>query len=208
MKVFEGAKKKFKEVVREFMYETEDKYARDLRGRRNFPKGTISIVEEVTKNRDFIRFTPNPAPRSQTYAVVEYRKGKYHVVLHDDNLNKKILLKTGIKTHENEVNPNYPLLAWDAKGTRLACIYWEEGKVKLFIYDMVKKFKTIKQTISDFEQIQDMKFMLRPNELLLSGVRNGQSDIFVYDIDKDTYEQVTNDVYADLDATFITFPNK
>jgi hypothetical protein len=202
------AKKKFKEVLRDFMTANEEKYYADIKGRRNFPKGSVSIVEEIRHNRDFIRFTANPAPRSQTYAVVEYRKGKYHVVLHDDNMNKKILLKTGIKTHENEVNPNYPLLAWDAKGTRLACIYWEEGKVKLFIYDMVKKFKTIKQTISDFEQIQDMKFMLRPNELLLSAVRNGQSDIFVYDIDKDTYEQVTNDVYADLDATFITFPNK
>lgn len=201
-------KKKFKDVLHEFMTESEQKYYDDIRGRKNFLKGTISIVEELRRNRDFIHFTPNPAPRSQTYAVVEYIKGKYRVALYENLTNKKILLKTGVRTNENEVNPAYPLLAWDGKGTRLACIYWEEGKIKLFVYDMVAKFKRIKQTVTPFDQIQDMKFMLTPNNLLLSAVKNGQSDIFVYDIEKDEYEQVTNDAYADLDATFISFPNK
>ena len=202
------AKKKFKEVVREFMYETEDKYARDLRGRRNFPKGTISIVEEVTKNRDFIRFTPNPAPRSQTYAVVEYIKGQNCVVLYENLVDKKVLLKNGTRAQENEINPNYPLLAWDGKGTRLSCVYWDAGKVKLFVYDVVARYKTIKQTITHFEQIQDIKFMLDANTLLISAVRKGQSDLFVYKIDKDNFEQVTNDVYADIDPSFVAFPSK
>ena len=50
--------------------------------------------------------------------------------------------------------------------------------------------------------------MLQPTQLLLSAVKNGQSDIFVYDYDKNEIEQITNDSYADLDATFVTFPNK
>jgi len=202
------AKKKFKEVVREFMVANEEKYYKDIRGRRNFPKGTISIVEEVTKNKDFIRFTPNPAPRSQTYAVVEYIKGQNCIVLYENLVDRKVLLKNGTRTQDNEINPNYPLLAWDGKGTRLSCIYWEGGKTKLFVYDVVARYKTIKQTIPHFEQIQDMKFMLDANTLLLSAVRKGQSDIFVYKIDKDNFEQVTNDVYADLDPTFVAFPNK
>ncbi len=73
---------------------------------------------------------------------------------------------------------------------------------------MVAKFKRIKKEITHFEQIQDMKFMLNPNTLLFSAVRNGQSDIFVYNIEKDSYEQVTNDSYADLDATFVAFPKQ
>lgn len=201
-------KKKFKEVLREFMAENEEKYYLDIRGRRNFPKGTISIVEETKHNKDFIRFTPNPAPRSQTYAVVEYIKGKYYVVLYENLVDRKVLLKTGVRTNENEVNPSYPLLAWDGKGTRLACVYWEAGKVKLFVYDLVARFKRVKQDITPFEQIQDMKFMLNEKSLLLSAVKNGQSDIFIYNIDKDDFEQVTNDSYADLDPSFVAFPNK
>lgn len=201
-------KKKFKEVLKDFMLERSEMYEKDLRGRRDLPKGTVSIVEEVTHNKNFVHFTPNPAPRSQTYAVVEFIKGQYRVVLWENMTDRRVLLNTGVRSNENEINPNYPLLAWDGKGTRLACIYWSEGKVKLFVYDMIAHFKRIKQEIPHFEQIQDMKFMLNSNTLLLSAVRNGQSDIYIYDIEKDTYEQVTNDAYADLDASFVAFPNK
>lgn len=202
------AKKKFKDLLREFMTANEEKYYADLRGRKNFPKGTVSVVEETTPNKNFIRFTANPGNRSTSYAVVEYIKGKYYVVVYDNIGERKVLLKTGVRTNENEMNPAYPLLAWDGKGTRLACIYWEEGKVNLFVYDMIARIKRIKQEISHFEQIQDMKFMLNSNTLLLSAVRNGQSDIYVYDINKDSFEQVTNDSYADLDASYVSFPNK
>ncbi|MEK7225744.1 MAG: hypothetical protein AAB221_08680, partial [Bacteroidota bacterium] len=54
----------------------------------------------------------------------------------------------------------------------------------------------------------DMKFMLDANTLLLSAVRSGQTDIYVYKIDKQSFEQVTNDVYDDLDPSFVAFPNK
>ena len=202
------AKKKFKDLLKDFMAFNEEKYYQDIRSRRNFPKGTISIVEETSPKKDFIRFTPNPAPRSMTYAVVEYIKGKNYVVLYENLSDRKVLLKNGIRSAENEVNPNYPLLAWDGKGTRLACIYWEEGEIRLFVYDMVARFKRIKQQVTPFELIQDMKFMPDPNILLLSAVRKGQSDIFLYNIEEDSYEQVTNDAYADLDPSFAAFPNK
>lgn len=201
-------KMKFKEVLKDFMVQNEELYAQDLRGRRDIPKGTVSIVEEVSKNRDFIHFTANPAPRSQTYAVVEYIKGQYCVVLYENMVDRKVLLKTGIRSNDNEVNPAYPLLAWDGKGTRLAVVYWSKGKVNLFVYDLVARFKRNKQEIPHFEQIQEMKFMLNNNTLLLSAVRKGQPDIFVYNIEKNSYEQVTNDSYADLDASFVAFPNK
>ena len=201
-------KKKFKDVLAEFMEQTSEKYYRDIRGRRNFPKGTISIVEELKHNKDFFRFTPNPAPRSQTYSVVEYKKGLYKVVLYSDLVNKKVILKTGVRANLNEVNPNYPQMAWDNKGQRLAVIYWEKGKTRLLVYDAIKRYKRINQQIPHFEQVQNMQYMLNENTLLISGIRQGQSDIFIYNIEKDEIDQITNDAYADLDASFAAFPNK
>ncbi len=57
-----------------------------------------------------------------------------------------------------------------------------------------------------FDQVQDMKYMLDANTLLISGIRSGQSDIYVYKIDKQTIDQVTNDIYDDLDPSFVAFP--
>ncbi|MEO5996383.1 MAG: hypothetical protein ABIN89_06640, partial [Chitinophagaceae bacterium] len=202
------AKKKFKELLQEFMNFQEQKYDKDIRSRRNAPKGSMSVVEEISTSRDYFRFTPNPAPRSQSYAVVEFKKGVERVILYNDYLDKKILLKSGVRLAENIPNPNYPLMAWDPKGNRLAVIHWEEGKIKLFLYDILTRYKTIKQDLPGFDQVQDFKFMLDGNTLLLSAVKNGQSDIFVYKIDTQTTEQITNDVFDDLDASFVAFPGK
>ncbi len=201
------AKKKFKIILRDFMTDVQNQYFKDIRGRRNSPKGQLSVSEYVGK-KDYIHFNANPVPRSFTYAVVEFNQGRYQVVLMENFVNKKVLLKQGVRTREDEKHPNYPLLAWDGKGTRLAVLYHEDGKTKFFVYDLVNRVKLWKQTLDKFDQVQDMKYMLDNNTLVLSAVRSGQSDIYVYKIDKQSIEQITNDVYDDLDPSFVAFPNK
>ena len=201
------AKKKFKKILQDFMVDVQAQYFKDIRGRRNTPKGQLSISEEIGK-KDFIRFNANPVPRSFTYAVVEFKEGRYQVVLMENFVNRKILLKLGVRTREDDKHPNYPILAWDGKGTRLAVLYNDKGKTKFFVYDLVNRNKLWQHEIQKFDQIQDMKYMLDNNTLLFSGVRSGQTDIYVYKIDKQTFEQVTNDVYDDLDPSFVAFPNK
>jgi hypothetical protein len=201
------AKKKFKVLLKDFMEEVPQQYFKDIRGRRNTPKGQLSITEEIGK-KDFIRFNANPIPKNFSYAVVEFKQGRYQVVLMENFVTRKVLLKLGVRTREEEKHPNYPLLAWDGKGTRLAVLYSDEGKTKFFVYDLVNRSKLWKQEIEKFDQIQDMKYMLDNNTLLFSGVRSGQTDIYIYKIDKQAFEQVTNDVYDDLDPSFVAFPNK
>ncbi|MFL5809966.1 MAG: hypothetical protein ACJ749_10630, partial [Flavisolibacter sp.] len=201
------AKKKFKDVLKDFMTEESQKYFKDIRGRRIVPKGQLSVVEDVTK-KDFIRFNANPVPRSFAYAAVEFKQGKYSVVFHPNFVDRKVLLKYGTRSREDEINPNMPILAWDGKGTRLAVVYNEQGKNRLFVYDIINRVKVVNQELSMFTQIQDVKYMLDANTLLFSAVKSGQTDIFTYKIDKQTVEQITNDIYDDLDASFVAFPGK
>src|SRR5439155_25617850 len=165
------AKKKFKDILKDFMLEVPQGYYKDLRGRRNVPKGQLSISEVIDK-KDFIRFNANPQPKSFTYAVVEFKKGIYSVVLMENFVDRRVLLKFGTRSREDEKNPNYPILAWDGKGTRLAVLYNEEGKTKFFVYDALNRVKTIKQEITQFDQVQDMKYMLDANTLLMSAVKS------------------------------------
>jgi hypothetical protein len=201
-------KKKFKKVLQQLMQDEQQRYFKDIRGRRNSPKGTVAISEVVGK-KDYYRFNANPITRSYSYALVEFKQGKYSVVLVENFVNRKVLLKLGSRSREDEVNPNYPILAWDNRGTRLACIYNQDGKVKIFVYDLANRIKYIKdRELKMFDQVQDMKYMLDANTLILSAVKSGQTDVFVYKLDKESVEQITNDVYDDLDASFVAFPNK
>ena len=201
------AKKKFKAVLQDFMTEMSQMYYKDIRARRLVPKGQLSVTEEIGK-KDFIRFNANPQPRSFAYAVVEFKQGKYSVTFHPNFVDRKVILQYGVRSREDEINPNYPILAWDGKGTRLAVVYNEEGKNKLFVYDALNQVKIIKQDLPQFTQVQDVKYMLDANTLLFSAVKSGHTDIFVYKIDKQTTEQITNDVYDDLDPAFVAFPGK
>jgi hypothetical protein len=201
-------KKKFKYLLSEFMEKETDKYYKDIRSRRNRPKGIISVTEEVGKS-DFYQFNVNPQKKNNTYAVVEFKRGLYCVKLVDNMSEVKILYKSGVRTRENEINPNYPMMAWDPKGTRLAVLLWEAGKLKFFVYDLFSRIKRDKQEWQDkFDQVQSMQYMLDANTLVLSAVKNGHSDIYIYKIEQQKVEQITNDVYDDLDASFVAFPNK
>ncbi|SJZ79188.1 hypothetical protein [Sediminibacterium ginsengisoli] len=200
-------KKKFKEVLSDFMQYEQERYSKDLRQRRNQPKGQLNVSEDISKN-DYFRFQANPNPRSTTYGVVEFKKGIYSVKLMENFYNAKVLLKSGVRTNQTDVNPRYPILAWDGKGSRLLVVYWESGKIKMFVYDVIARFKRFKQEITGFDQILDASFMLDANTLILSAVKNGHTDIFTYKIDQNKSEQITNDVYDDLNPTFVSFPNR
>ena len=201
-------KKKFKQVLADFMTYQEEKYYRDIRQRRNVPKGTVSVTEEITPRKDFFRFQANPNPRNVSYVVAQFKKGIYSVGYYENFELTKTLLKYGVRTYRNEINPNYPLMAWEGKGTRIATIYWEEGKIKMFVYDVVARYKRNKQEIEGLDQVLDVQYMLDQNTLLLSAVKNGHTDIYVYKIEQNKLEQLTNDVWDDLNPSSVSFPNK
>lgn len=202
-------KKKLKPLLSEFMQVTLKKYYDDIRGRKNAPKGKLSVLKEITGNIDYIRFEANPQPKSFSYALVEFKKGIQRVVLVENFTERKVLWKNGVRNLEQDMNPNFPVLAWDPKGTRLAVVTVSEGKINFFVYDLLRRLKTEKQVLSDkFDQIQDMKYMLDANSLIFSGVKNGHSDIYVYKIKEQKLEQITNDVYDDIDPSFAAFPGK
>jgi hypothetical protein len=201
------AKKKFKNVLSDFMQKETDKYYEEIRGRRSNVRGQMTISEVVSDDRDFFRFAPNPNPRSYTYAVAEYIKGYYRVVLVENYVKRTVLIKNGIRTEKHERNPNYPIMTWDGRGTRLAVIYREKDKTKLLIKDLVNRSSDIKVDLP-FDQVQDAQYFLDYRKLVMSAVKNGHTDVFIYNITSGKVDQLTDDVWDDLDASYVSFPNK
>jgi len=194
-----------KKAMEDFMIYTRRRFQADNKRRRQVTRGR-TVVGRETKKSDFYRFQANP--RNNSYAVVEYTRGRYRVQMQVGDNKPHILLRSGVKQYANQLDPNYPLLAWNQKGNRLAIVYEHEGKTKLMIYDLVSK-TTTKQDLPQFDRIIDMKYFFEfDNALLLSAVKNGHTDIFTYSISNFKVEQITNDVYDDLDPSFVAFPGK
>lgn len=201
-------KKKFKELLREFMEYQEEKYYNDISRRKAYPKGNVVETFDISKRLNYFRFNVNPNKKNNTYTVTRFKKGIVEVLLSED-FEFRTLLKYGTRRYENEIHPHYPIMAWDPKGTRIAVVYAEKGRLKMFVYDVINKYRQYKYDLTDrFDQIQDITYMIDSKTLLISGVRKGQSDLFTFDLEKEKLIQVTNDVYDDLDASFVAFPGK
>jgi uncharacterized protein YjiK len=201
-------KQKFKNVLSEFMEFQEEKYSNDISKRKAYPKGNVIESFDINKRQDYYRINVNPVAKNNTYAFVEYKKGLVKLKLSED-FSFTTLLKYGIRSYKNETNPGYPIMAWDPKGTRLTVIYSQEGRLKLFVYDVVTRIKSPKLDLTkQFQQIQDVKYMLDSKTLLLSAIKNGHTDIFTLNLENEKVQQITDDVYDDLDATFVSFPGK
>lgn len=200
--------KRFKDVLADFMTYQEEKYDKDITRRKNYPKGSEITSVTIGKRVDYFHFNVNPNKRNGSFAVAQYKKGQYKLILNEEDKDN-VLLKFGSKSRLDQINPNYPMMAWDPKGTRLSVLYEENGRIKLFVYDAVTRVKPYKRDLTDlFDQVQDMKYMLTSQSLLFSAVKNGHSDIYTYDIENEKLKQVTNDVYDDLDPSFVAFPGK
>ncbi|MFY0252736.1 hypothetical protein ACDQ55_02160 [Chitinophaga sp. 30R24] len=209
-----GLKKGFEQVLnqtpkkatQDFFVFYQKRFQEDNRRRKTSAKGRTIVAQEVNQKSDFYRFNANP--KNNSYAVVEFKKGVYRVQIQLGWNKPKVLLHSGVMQLANSVDPNYPQMAWNTKGNRLALIYEHEGKTKLMIYDLVTR-TTIRQELPQFDRVIDFKYMpVQENTLLLSAVKNGHTDIFTYNISNSKTDQITNDVYDDLDPSFAAFPGK
>ncbi|NSL89069.1 hypothetical protein ECE50_019660 [Chitinophaga sp. Mgbs1] len=208
-----GLKKGFEQVLnqtpkkatQDFFVFYQKRFSEDNRRRKTSAKGRTIVAQEIGKS-DYYRFNANP--KNNSYAVVEFKKGVYRVQIQLGWNKPKVLLRSGVMQLANQVDPNYPLMAWNTKGNRLAVVYEHEGKTKLLIYDLVTR-TTIRQDLHQFDRVVDFKYMpVQENTLLLSAIKNGHTDIFTYSISNSKTEQITNDVYDDLDPSFAAFPGK
>ncbi|MEO6453521.1 MAG: hypothetical protein ABIN97_05580, partial [Ginsengibacter sp.] len=201
-------KMKFKDLLAEFMDYQNTKYEQDITRRRNYPKGSEITSVALGKRKDYFHFNVNPIKRNSAFAVTQYNKGQYKLLLNEEDRDK-VLLKFGVRANLDAINPNYPMMAWDPKGTRLSVLYSKEGKIKLFVFDAITRVKPYNRDLTKiFDQVQDMQYMHDSRYLIFSAVRNGHSDIYTYDIENDKARAITNDIYDDLDASYVVLPNK
>lgn len=201
-------KLKFSALLKEFMEYESDKFYNDITRRKSYPKGNYVEGFTISKRLNYYRFNVNPNKRNSSFVVTQYKKGIVRVLLSED-FEYKTLLKYGVRSYENELNPSYPIMAWDPKGTRISVAYVQEGRLKLFVYDIITRIKQYKLDLTDkLDQIQDMKYMLDSKTLLFSAVKNGHTDIYTFNIENEKLQQITNDVYDNVDPSFVAFPGK
>lgn len=173
----------------------KQKYVIDLK--RDLPENQNVI--KTRKQTDYTQFAV--ANTHGHIAYVTNREGQERVWLKLEN--NKRARKIYKFHHRIEDNPDfsYPLIAWYPRGEMLGMIYREKEQMYYVTYDVATK-ERIKRPITNIDKVTSFAYSNDGRHFAFSGIKNGQSDIYVYFLVSNSYIQITDDLYDDYAPSF------
>ena len=169
---------------------------------RHLPDDKLAVTG-MKKNRAY--FHIRLSPDASKVAYVTNKMGKYKVWVQDLETGKRSkIFKQGFKWQEYRMDYSFPILDWHPTGKIIAMIREKKGHLYLDFHSMEGKRKHWDENeFLHFEKIADFSYSQDGKQLVLSGIRDGQSDIFLYTIASFTNEQLTHDIFDDLHPSFV-----
>ncbi len=195
---------KFKDLQKEWLEYYKTLYLKEETG-RNLPLAQLKIKR---RQAQYIQPQMKASSKGNYLAFTTNKNGKYKVWLFDTKTGKtKKIFKGGIRYNQLEVDYSFPLLAWQQGGDKLGYVYEKRGYVYLKIHDLITKENTITQ-FQKFDKITGIDYSDNGRSIVLSAIRKGQSDLYLFDIPSRKEKQLTNDFYDDINPRFVEYSSK
>lgn len=163
------------------------------------PSG-LELLSKYKKQRNYNRFRLNSDSKFAAYVTNEMSQQK--VWIYDVTKQKKDrIFKQG---HKLDIEPDYsyPVIAWHPGGKILSVFYEEKGELLWLLYNVATKEKKIDRIVQ-IEKILEANYSHDGNKLVFSAIKNGKTDIYVYDIRARAHEQITDDFFDDRSPVFV-----
>jgi len=157
------------------------------------------------KNFRYSNFKRSP---DNTHFIYNSNKlGQYKIYLYDLEKEKRKKIFKAEKRLERLQDYSYPIMDWHPSGKLFSFVTELKGQLLLYTYNL-EEDKLYAKPILKIDKVLDFDYSKDGKQMVFSGVSNGQSDIYLYNIVGNTQKNLTNDIYDDLDAVFAEDDNK
>ncbi|MBD2769598.1 PD40 domain-containing protein [Hymenobacter sp. BT664] len=191
-------------------------YYRELNGQ---PMATLvepdKKFRQSGRNRHADVFSqPIISPNGQLVAYAQNEQGRYRVmVVNRDGSHRRTLSRGGHKTPDQQIETRLPVLAWRGN-SQVAVAEMNHGEMALHLHDADGRglLRRIKEAIrfsrptslfANYDQILSMSYSPDGKALVFSAVRNGQNDLYLLRAGSRNVEQLTNDLFDDVQPVFL-----
>ena len=140
-------------------------------------------------------------------AFSEHYLGQYKVKILDIKEDKIQTIIKGDYKLNRIPDLSYPILDWHPSGEVLAIFEEKKGVITLNLYNLLNKKKNIKYLLG-LEKVLSSSYNKKGSKMVLSAVKDSYSDIFEYTVLGNSYTQLTNDIFDDLDAKYVPKSNQ
>jgi Tol biopolymer transport system component len=165
------------------------------------PDKSFLVKKPYRKGHMYYELKLSPDGKNLAYATNDMGRYKVHI-LDTQTGKKKVVFKGGFRTNTIFTDKSIPLLAWEPTGRKLAIINDKRSVIYLNQYELETK-KTEKARIAKFQKVVSFSYAGDSKNLVMSAIKNGQTDIYLYTIASTTTRQLTNDYFDDLQPAFV-----
>ncbi|MBP6386648.1 MAG: hypothetical protein KA313_06490 [Pseudarcicella sp.] len=141
-------------------------------------------------------------PKGTSYGLLEYGNNEISLKLIDKQSKKDTILFR----NKNNKNIGKPLFKW--KNNQSIVLISQTNNINYLQTIDLNNTKSRESKTKEARKMSITGNILsfdineKTNELVASVEKNGQIDIFIYNIKKETFQQITNDAFDDLEPTF------
>lgn len=177
----------------------------EAKSARKNAKSLGDLQLKYRKRYRYSKFTLSPDGRN--VAFVTHELGQYRIWIYDVETKKhKCILKREHKM-DRIADETFPVLAWHPSGEMLTYIFEKRANAWIGNY-AIESGKHTRKELYLIEKINSMQYSPDGKRMILSAVNRGQTDLYLYQVIGNNFEQLTKDIWDDLDPSFIENGNR
>lgn len=186
---------------------------------QNVPAATLTLPDDKTRqggrNRHNAVYSQSViSPNGQQVAYALNDQGRYRVlVINRDGSHRRTIVRGGYKTPDQQVETRLPALAWRGNG-EVAIAETSHGATTLRLREAsgrgllrrvvgALKFSRPASLFDAYDQVLSLSYSSDGKAMVFSAVRNGQNDIYLLRAGSRRAEQLTNDLFDDVQPVFM-----
>lgn len=172
-----------------------------------YVKQADSIKLRSPHNRYTEFTTLKISPDGRYLAYAENDRGSYSVKVRSLESNKETtILRGGSRVIGQRVDNRLPLINW-ADASTLGVVAVRQGDYTFWLYDLNTRTK-LPRELDRFNNVRSLSFSGNGRLVIMSADFEGQNDLFLLSTRRDRVRRLTNDLYDDLDPSFIPGTNR
>jgi WD40-like Beta Propeller Repeat len=169
------------------------------------PDEANRFLEHHNRTTEFTQAKLSPDGKYLAYA--ENDRGRFVIRVRTlESGREKVILSGGSKVINQRVDYRQPLIAWSDANV-LGVIGAKHGEYVFWLYDIATNTKQ-PRTLDKFSNVRSFHFSNNGRLIIVSADFEGKSDLFLLSTRRDRVKRLTNDLYDDLDPSFIPNSNK
>src|SRR5688500_15255694 len=158
-------------------------------------------------NKTTLYTTVKVSPDGRFIAYAENDRGRYIVKVRSlENGRERTIISGGSKVLNQRIDYNLPLISWADPNT-LGVIGLKYGEYVFWLYDLSSRSK-LPRELDRFSNIRSLNFSENGRLAIISADFEGRNDLFLVSSRRDRVRRLTNDLYDDLDPSFIPGSNR